>query len=478
MDGNTRAVRILGLTSAPGATAPGALLIPETARNLEAGGRKPGLLVGTGTAARLAQPKPAKLLAAALVFSIFQFYVVPIGGFYASLGLLSAYGLVLHVDWSRSLVHPLAKLFLALLLAETASLSWSPVVFQGVRDIIFTAPFLIAFLAGRSVAERDERIILRCMKFFVLCACLHSALIIMMALSPGLKTLVFASPAGRLFMNPNAVNALMSGAATSNISDPTKSGGFVGNGNVAGAWAATALFATVAIMGRSRSIGWKLVALLHAAAIVACGSKAGLGLLLLTPLVVMAGFAIFPPPGKRRSTLVLVGLVLLLLGLVVAAMSPIVHARFFAATSFTLASREAIWSHAWDEFQRTPLLGLGYGGWAISFGKVGYAYAYLGIDGTFPQHNALIILWTQSGLPALLLGLAIIATLVRAAAAPRISAEGKRLAMGASGAYFFVTTQSMGENFGLFGDPHIQIPLAVLLGWASTYQTRYRPGKR
>lgn len=478
MDGNPRAVRILGLISAPGALAPGALLTPEATGKLPIASRKPGLLVGTGTAERLARPKPATMLSAALVFSIFQFYVLPVGGFYVSLGLMSAYGLAALVDWRRFFAHPLSKLFVGLLLIETISLLWSSQRFQGMRDIVFTAPFLLAFLAARSVAERDERVIVKCMKLFVICACLHSALIILMALSPGLKTLVFASPAGRLFINPNAVNALMTGAASSNISDPTKSGGFVGNGNVAGAWAATALFAAVAIMGQSRSVVWKLMALLHGAAIVACGSKAGLGLLLVTPLVVITGFSVFPPPGKRRNSFVLIGLVVLALGLVVFSMSPLVHGHFFKASNFTLASRLAIWSHAWEEFKRTPLLGLGYGGWAISFGKVGYAYEYLGIDGTFPQHNALIILWTQSGLFAVLLGLAIIVTLVRAAASPRIVAQGRRLAMGASGAYFFVTTQSMGENFGLFGDPHIQIPLAALLGWASTYQTRYRPKRR
>lgn len=418
------------------------------------------------------------MLSAALFFSIFQFYVLPLGGFYVSLGLMSAYGLATLVDWPRFLSHPFSKLFVGLILVEFVSLAWSSQRFQGLRDIVFTTPFLIAFLAGRGVAERDERAIVKCMKFFVLSACLHSALIIAMALSPALKALVFSSPAGPLFMNPNSVNALMSGAASSNISDPTKSGGFVGNGNVAGAWAATALFATVAIMGWSKSAVWKLVALVHAAAIVACGSKAGLGLLLVTPLVVTAGFALFPPPGKPRSAIVLIGLVVLMLAVFVFSMSPLVQAHYFKASSFTLASREAIWSHAWGEFKRTPLLGLGYGGWAVSFGKVGYAYAYLGIDGTFPQHNALIILWTQSGLFALLLGIAIIVTLMRAAAAPRVVAQGRRLAMGASGAYLFVTTQSMGENFGLFGDPHMQIPLAVLLGWASTYQARYRSRRR
>lgn len=413
---------------------------------------------------------PRLLLYSALIFSIFQLYIIPVGGFYFSLGLISAYSLVFLAAPNKATNLPLVRAIGALLLVEAASLIWSPNPEQGVREIVYTLPFLITFLAARQIAMRDESAIVGGLKLYCLVACLHSALIIGMTLDPSLKDLIFSSPAGGLFMSQNSLDALNTGAVVDNAAGSGKSGGFFDNANVAGVWAATTLAATIAVIHYGKSRLYILVALVHIAAIVACGSKASLALLALIPVVVVLFFMVFPPVGRRPQLFLAGMLAALVAGGGLVARVALRQSQFATGSQETLTSRMVMWTHAWHEFQRTPWLGQGFGGWTLSFAPVGEAYRYLGVTPNFPPHNSLIILWSNSGLAALLLGVVIIVLLLRIAMAPRRTAKGLRLAQCALGAYLFVVLQAMGENYGILGEIHIQIPLAVMLGWASIYQ--------
>ena len=415
---------------------------------------------------------PRFLLYSALVFSIFQFYVIPVGGVYFSLGLISAYSLIFLAAPNKATNLPVVRAIGALLLVEAASLIWSPNVEQGIREIVYTLPFLITFLAARQIAMRDESAIVGGLKLYCLAACLHSALIIGMTFAPSLKDLIFSSPAGGLFMSQNSLDALNSGTVVDNAAGSGKSGGFFDNANVAGVWAATTLATTIAVIHYSKSRLYILVALVHVAAIVACGSKASLALLALIPVAVVLVFMVFPPAG-RRPQLFLAGMTATLVaGIGLVAREVLRQSQFATGSQETLTSRMVMWTHAWHEFQRTPWLGQGFGGWTLSFAPVGEAFRYLGVNPNFPPHNSLIILWSNSGLAAVLLGVVIVGLLLRIAMAPRRDVKGFRLAQCAFGAYLFVVAQAMGENYGILGEIHIQIPLAVLLGWASIYQLR------
>jgi O-antigen ligase len=110
-----------------------------------------------------------------------------------------------------------------------------------------------------------------------------------------------------------------------------------------------------------------------------------------------------------------------------------------------------------------PLAGLGFGGWEQRFALNAVVP---GAVVTVPPHNSLFILWLQSGLPGVLGGLALIATVYAAAArvAGSRDQDTRTLAVGVAGAFTWYLAQGLGENFGLIGEVHMTPLLGALLG--------------
>ena len=349
---------------------------------------------------------------------------------------------------------------------------WSPAPAQALREIVFSAPFLITFLAARQVASKNPRVIVKSLYIFCMMGALHSLLVLMMLFAPFLKTAFFASPVAFLFINQNSLDAISSGAQVTTTFGSDKSPGFFVNPNVAGVWSAVAFAATILVRRYRKSVLLNAAALLDLGAIGASGSKASLGLLVLVPLIAWLVLKILPPVGQRRRVVSTVMYALVLGAAAYGARLALDHASFMENSEHTLLTRSIMWQHAVNQFFITPWLGQGFGGWTLSFAPVGYAYQYLGIQPTFPPHNSLIILWSQSGLAALALGMMIIFYLLRISIAPRQDPDALMLCYCALGAYLFVLIQAMGENYGIVGDIHIKIPLAAILGWASIYEKR------
>jgi O-antigen ligase len=195
-----------------------------------------------------------------------------------------------------------------------------------------------------------------------------------------------------------------------------------------------------------------LVGLLLPAALAARGAErawfavvaaaAGLGVLLsgsrggwvaMMAVFVAYGVAV-APRGRRAATgLIVAGLA------AVAAMPPPVRSRLFSHAEFT--TRPVVWHAAVVEFLRSPVVGVGYGGFALQLPE-------LGIGGVPPHaHN----IWLQWGAETGVLGLAAFAALaivaVHGAWSARKKTDGNAWSLGLLLALLAVMVQ------GLVDDP-------------------------
>src|SRR5690606_30384215 len=98
-----------------------------------------------------------------------------------------------------------------------------------------------------------------------------------------------------------------------------------------------------------------------------------------------------------------------------------------------------------------------------------------------PPHNTFLILWSQSGIAAVLAG-AWFATLVVWLLVRQLwsdSQESKWRTAAALAVFGWILVQGMGENFGLFGDLRLQVVLAMALALAfAPSAVFYRGGGR
>lgn len=147
---------------------------------------------------------------------------------------------------------------------------------------------------------------------------------------------------------------------------------------------------------------------------------------------------------------------------------------FGEASSSTLAVRQVIWGFAEREFLATPMLGHGFGGWEQRF--IVYALSH-GLSPGFPPHNALIMLWSQSGLFGALAGIVFAASILAwsfkhaLANTPLV----RRLGLAVFCGFVWNLFQAQGENFGLIGEVHITAVLAVLVGVLAGVSTKGGP---
>ncbi|MGH8582440.1 MAG: O-antigen ligase family protein [Gammaproteobacteria bacterium] len=401
--------------------------------------------------------------------SVFQVYTVPVMGIYPPLTLLT--GLALWPELVRRaevLRWPPLRIFILLLGVHALSLAWSEDKVLGIRNIAYLLPFLTVFAAAYGLAQRRAGWVNSAIAVFGLAALIEAALVVLFRIAPDVEDAFLHSSIARWFITPNALDVLFD-VARNNVLGPLKSGGFFTNANVASGFLGMTAFVCWGLHLAYRRRGLGAIAALLWLAIFFTGSKAGL---MLALLLLFAGYLVWhgsngPLTISRVTTLFgsLVAAVLVALGL-----SQLAQSDFAQESGETLDVRGLIWTHALHEFLAHPLLGQGFGGWETSFTR--YA-AKLGISESFPPHNTLIFLWSQSGILAALIGLlfmyAVLAFGVRTLRSK--SRELQALGLGTTLAFLWAFIQGMGENWGIVGDLHMQPVLASALGL--TY-ARYR----
>lgn len=407
-----------------------------------------------------------------LILSVLQVYTFPVFGNYIPLALLACFTIFRVRAFEKFVLSPIGVTCVALLGMQALSLLWSPDVFSGIRDITFEFAFILCVAYFSSFAVRNYELMSKVIGIYCLIMLISSASIVLFRFNISIEASYWRSFLSDILINPNVMSGIRDGSIRNNVFDPEKSGGLLFiNANTAGMLSGMTFFATVATLGQKRKspIFWLTLAV-HCAAVLCCGSKASLAVIVLAPAFAWYVYRIF----SVRSTTVRLIMVYILpfIGASIWAFKVIVldGLTYFKESNDTLAVRSIIWEHAWDEFLNSPVFGQGYGGWAKSFLGVGSS---AGISDTYPPHNAIIILWSQSGLIAAVLGVAFIFLCFKNSfrSFRYLSSGAARSLFAVLFVYFF---QIMGENMSLISELHSTVLLAGALALilASRYSTK------
>lgn len=391
-----------------------------------------------------------------------QGYTVSVAGIYPSVSLLAALGAwrslfahreIFRVVWMRWL--------LGLLIVQLVAMAWSPEPFGAVRYAVFAAPMFTLCAAMYGYALRDPAAALRIMTWTLRIAAIAPILVIVCRVMPAAEGRFYGLRLTQFFVSPNILAALFVDGGN-NVIAADKAGGLFINANTASVY-----------LGVCACFGWGLakvtgdfvmraLALLFWVAVFFTGSKAGMIAAVCVPI---AAWAI---RFSRLRRINLLGLILFCaLGVVAALAFPFVSSAyqssgFTEASISTLQSRQAIWDFARRMMTSHFLLGLGHGGWEEQFAFYSYANGFRGV---MPAHNAFLILWSQAGAIAALMGLGFVLSLtwwcIR-----HIWHHNAASALSGSllWAFAWYVFQSQGENFGLVGEFHLTPLLGMAMG--------------
>lgn len=404
--------------------------------------------------------KIPKIFLLVLICSIFQFYIFPpMMGIYIPLYLVVVYALAFRVNWLEAGKTSIGLLLIALYAVQIVSWLWSPDLVLGVRDLIYTFPFLIVYLFVYQHMRTNPEGIWRAVKIFCIFAVVQSLLVISFRFFSDLEIRFFRTFFAKLFINPNVIAEFFSFGGGNNTFDAAKAGGFFVNANVAGAYAGILFYLSIAAFNTHKKKIFIFLPILHVAAILTCGSKAALLLLFIIPIICL--FIIW----KRKAFIYVFIFAVFLVPVIFLAFNFLDIKDLLSSSRHTFIGRTFLWEYAGQQFLQHPLLGQGYGGWNFTVMDVSGNAAGYDIRTKLPPHNALIILWSQSGIIAVFLGVLLWALIIRNTLTFRRSDT--KLYWGLFAGYLVFLTHSLGENYGIFGEAHMTSALALIAGMSA-----------
>lgn len=397
------------------------------------------------------------------LFAIPQIFLLPVVGVFPSIALLASIGALYSFKHLSELFKlNWVKAFLALFFMQLVSIAWSQNPLSGVRHLVYLLPFLMAAFIGFAYTRQNDQKA----QHYIYCALwlsvIEAILVIVFRVTPVVEAAFMGSRLAGVVISPNVLGALFDGSPN-NIFDPEKAGGLLVNANTASAILG---FCCMLAWSLSKAQGMgslRLVAGLNWVAVFFTGSKAGAIMAVAIPALLCT----VELARSRRIDMRLAAM-LAFLGAAVVAVLPyaieyLLDSSFLSATSSALDVRKVIWEFATQEFFRSPLTGMGFGGWEASFPY----YAYINrVSPNYPAHNAFLIIWGQSGLLAVLLLAAFMGLFVHWVFKasrhpdPGVRHLGSGLLMGAL--WFWM--QAQGENFGILGEQHFTPLLGLLSG--------------
>lgn len=430
------------------------------------------IIAATGLLTLLAAPALplAWRFSAALILSIPQLYLLPVGDFYLSLAFISTLLL-----WPEAIKEAPTLLrqkiilsTLGLFIIQAISLLWSTDLRLGLRTLAYAIPFFLIAGAAFSASKRDPRFVYITLSITTGVMIFEALMVVAFRLYPELEMAYFQSSVSGPLSGPNVIASLLDDSGRNNVLDPEKAGGIFVNANIAASYLGMGAFIAFTISRINKSLISLITALLLWVSALFTGSKAGIILAFALPLSAMA-FYFYRRHAKDSRSIILAiawSAAPIILTFAVFSISFLAERSAFAAASIDTASiRLEIWNYAAKAFVESPILGQGYGGWQQGYGT--YALT-MGIAPGFPPHNTLIYLWSQSGILAAALGLMYMLYVMRLAY--QLAVTDKRntkllgLTLGMAAAWLFI--QGMGENYGHLGDARQQPILAALIGLA------------
>ena len=357
---------------------------------------------------------------------------------------------------------------------RVVSISWSPNPILGIREIVYEMGFIFVLLSfsDKNISLKvKEKII----TYTLGLASLNAIFVIIFRVYPPLEFTFLHSYYATFFISPNVLTGLF-GLNVNNVLDPTKAGGFFVNANISAAYIGLSSMGSIYFGKAFKSRFLILNGIFLWVAVFFTGSKAASIVAIFLPIFVtyVNLFAVKGLTLKNLTIIFWFTIFVTFFGFVFKFL--LEDSSFLNQTSSTLQTRFIIWEFAWSSFVKSPILGLGFGGWENGMAS----YAFLnGFRGVLPAHNAFLILWSQSGFIAALLGLIFLISFTSTIIKQMKFATGNRVFVlkGIFSGFLWVAIQAMGENFGLIGEPHISPLLAMLIGYAISINSFDMPSR-
>ncbi len=401
--------------------------------------------------------------------SALQLFSFPAFGTYLSFALLLSL-LLLPFAFGRVQVFLFLPFLclLGMLITHAVSMLWSSDLRLGIKTMLDLLMFMSVFAASYTLTMKEPRVIPVFFKAWIFAAIIPAALIVLFRVSPGLEHQFLTSSFAGYFINPNTLISLF-GDEPNNVLDPQKAGGFFVNANAAAAYFGIGALISFGYWLAYRDRGFLWGAGVFLLTIWFTGSKAGIVLSTVFPLAA----SLFYYYTRFRFTWVTLSslIIVLFIGFLafVLFFFAMMHTDFGARSLGALGTRMAIWSHMFEQLRLYPLTGLGFGGWELNSPDLS------GTGRAFPPHNMFIMLWSSSGVIAVLIGILFFGFIFSFGwRGMRTGHEEVRgISLGISFAFLWVLVQGMGENWGIVGEAHMLPLLASTLGFCYARRKQY-----
>lgn len=317
-----------------------------------------------------------------------QLYVIPSA---PPIAQLLAFAFILqHGFGARRICTPsvVALLFAVL---SAISMFWSPAPSDANSTITYMLAIAGLILVGNRATEKyGVSSIVSFLHAWLVSAFMEAILVIVFRLSSSIELQFLQSRLAGVFANPSVVSALFNGSPN-NVLDDNKSGGIYVNANVASAFLGVAFLVVVALYmrktARSRMV-YFLPLITFPISIVCTGSKTGVIL-----LASMIAVIFIQRINRGRFVLALIPLLPLF------ALWLVNTVDLFGDDGITgsasTVTRLFLWQHAVEIISTSPLLGVGFGGWAREM--AGY-FNVIGSSTNYPPHNYLLETWMNVGI--------------------------------------------------------------------------------
>jgi hypothetical protein len=330
---------------------------------------------------------------------------------------------------------------------STVSLLWSPSPRTGLSHSLYFLAMAGLIGCGRSLAHRGIPL-LPLLKAWVFASAVESVLVIWFRLRPDAEIKFLQGPIAPYLVNPSSLRELFRFGGGNNVLDADKAGGLIVNGNAASAFIGVTLMVSLYLYATTNARKWLGFGVLAALAVVATGSKAGLGLLVgLLPLgMLLRG---------RLHRLLPIALALAAIGVGTAVAVPAIVSD--TPSSSALGTRAYLWGEAINAIEAHPILGLGFGGWSEWLGNKTSA---VGGSSSYPPHNLLLYTYVQTGIAGFITLLVLLARLLRTFL-PLERSERVYLFL----AVVWTIIHAMGDNTTVLNDLHTMPALACAIGY-------------
>ncbi len=335
---------------------------------------------------------------------------------------------------------------------------------QGLYVAVQYTAFAMLIATATRVWARSPNKLVTALGFVQPFVLLEVFLTVLFRLSPNTEQVFLRSIWARIVAGDYSATHLYTDAPN-NVLDGEKSGGVFLNGNVASLFLGLSLCMGIWVWENTRRRRHLVFAFICAIGVLATGSKTGIVACVAT--IVLISLA---PLLVRASTRLATSLLIICLaGSVTYFVTRGVSEQYLlvAQSNETLGIRLGIWSAAWRLFADSPMLGLGFGGWEFSYGRMASG---LGLSPRYPPHNVVIQAWAQLGIAGALLAACFFATVLRASATKMLQVEcspGNSYAPAAVlAALAWVLVHGMGDNTSIFGDSHTMPLVAVFVAVA------------